>query len=159
MLKEPTVEALKEALDDEYKAQATYRCVIDAFGAVRPFVNIVEAEGRHAAALIALFEKYGLPVPEDPWPGRVSAPGSVEEACRMGIEGEIENAEMYDRLLAAVEEPDVQAVLERLRTASQENHLPAFQRCLERQQADGRAAAAGGGRKRTRHRGGRGPQE
>lgn len=42
-----------EALDDEYKARATYRKVIEAFGPVRPFVNIVEAEDRHAEAIEA----------------------------------------------------------------------------------------------------------
>ena len=37
-------EVLEEALLDEYKARDTYRKIIDTFGAVRPFVNIVEAE-------------------------------------------------------------------------------------------------------------------
>jgi hypothetical protein len=49
-----TIKALCEALDDEYKARATYRKVIEAFGPIRPFVNIVEAEDRHAKALLAL---------------------------------------------------------------------------------------------------------
>lgn len=44
-----TVAAMAEALDDEYKAIATYESVLDAFGPVRPFANIVEAERRHAA--------------------------------------------------------------------------------------------------------------
>ena len=34
-------EVLEEALLDEYKARDTYRKIIDTFGAVRPFVNIV----------------------------------------------------------------------------------------------------------------------
>ncbi|PIE42699.1 MAG: DUF2202 domain-containing protein, partial [Gammaproteobacteria bacterium] len=53
--------ALIEALDDEYKARATYRYVIDTFGPVRPFINIVNAETRHIQALIPLFHKYGVP--------------------------------------------------------------------------------------------------
>jgi hypothetical protein len=32
-------EALQAALDDEYRARATYRAVLDAFGDVRPFIN------------------------------------------------------------------------------------------------------------------------
>jgi hypothetical protein len=43
---------LGDALDDEYKAEATYAAVITRFGPVRPFINIVEAERRHAGALI-----------------------------------------------------------------------------------------------------------
>ena len=59
-----TIEALSEALDDEYKARATYRKVIECFGPVRPFVNIVEAEDRHVAALLAQFRRLGATPPE-----------------------------------------------------------------------------------------------
>ncbi len=31
--------ALLEALEDEYKARATYRLVINKFGQIRPFIN------------------------------------------------------------------------------------------------------------------------
>jgi rubrerythrin len=121
---------LTEALDDEYKALAAYRKVIEKFGPIRPFVNIVEAEARHAAALLSLFERYGIPVPEDRWPERVTAPDTVEEACRSAVEAEIYNMAMYDRLLAATPEPDVRRVLENLRSASRDRHLRAFERCL-----------------------------
>jgi rubrerythrin len=123
---------LTEALDDEYKALAAYRKVIEKFGPIRPFVNIVEAEARHAAALLSLFERYGIPVPEDRWPERVTAPDTVEEACRSAVEAEIYNMAMYDRLLAATPEPDVRRVLENLRSASRDRHLPAFKRCFQR---------------------------
>lgn len=49
------IEALHEALDDEYKSFATYEQVIADFGDVRPFINICDAEGRHIAALTRLF--------------------------------------------------------------------------------------------------------
>lgn len=49
------------------------------------------------------------------------------------VEAEIENGEMYQRLLALTSDyPDVQQVFLNLQRASQENHLPAFQRCAER---------------------------
>ena len=37
---------LLEALDDERKAEATYAAVIEKFGEVRPFINIIDAERR-----------------------------------------------------------------------------------------------------------------
>ena len=37
------------ALDDEYRAEAIYDAVMQKFGEVRPFINIIEAERRHAA--------------------------------------------------------------------------------------------------------------
>ncbi|PIE41689.1 MAG: DUF2202 domain-containing protein, partial [Gammaproteobacteria bacterium] len=92
-------DVLVEAINDEYKARAMYQCVINQFGRVRPFINIIEAETRHIQALIPLFHKYGVPVPEDDWLQRVDTPESIVAACRIGVDAEIENAGMYDRLL------------------------------------------------------------
>lgn len=143
--------ALDEALDDEYKARATYSNVIEVFGQVRPFINIVESEGRHISALLSLYEKYGLSPPEDPWKGKIEAPATIADACRAAVEGEIENAEMYERLLENIDEIDVREVLERLQAASRDNHLPAFRRCVAREENDLGEREYGGGR---RYRGG-----
>jgi len=147
-----TIEALREALDDEYKSRATYRKVIEAFGPVRPFVNIVEAEKRHVEALLALFARFAAEAPEDTWPERVTAPSTLSEACRAGVQAEIENEAMYERLLARITDPGVRTVMQRLRRASQERHLPAFQRCLDRETRGGGASdrPAGGGPRRAR---------
>lgn len=140
--------ALLEAINDEYKARATYRLVINTFGEVRPFINIVEAEGRHVEALKGLFEQYDLAIPVDDWASRVSVPDTLLEACQAGVQDEIDNAEMYDRLLEVTSDyPDVQSVLKRLQNASQNNHLPAFQRCVERG-----VSSCGGGKGRQRRR-------
>lgn len=124
-------EALATALDDEYRARATYETVIGAFGPVPPFSRIVGAEARHIAALEAVFQRYGLPLPPDRWRGRVAPPPSLAQACRDGVQGEIGNYRMYDRLLGRVSAPDVRAVFTSLRSASACNHLPAFEACAE----------------------------
>jgi rubrerythrin len=142
-----TIEALREALDDEYKSRATYRKVIEAFGPVRPFVNIVESEERHIEALLSLFEYFETEAPEDTWRERVVAPATLAEACRAGVQGEIENEAMYERLLARVTDPRVRTIMQRLRQASRERHLPAFEHCLERE-TKGRGGPDGGGRGR-----------
>ena len=147
--------ALGEALEDEYRARATYRAVLDAFGDVRPFSNIVESEGRHIEALSQLYAKYDLQMPTDRWAGEITAPASVEEACRAGVRAERENRAMYDRLLPEVRSyPDVVGTFERLCSASQERHLPAFERCLDREEGrlrmgrgSGRGTGRGGGRR------------
>lgn len=131
-MNEQTVAALNEALQDEFKARAIYNKVIETFGPIRPFINIVEAEGRHASALLRQFERLGLKPPKDEWAGRVEAPASIAIACEEAVAAEIENAEMYDRLLAVVDDPTVRDVLLNLQDASQSRHLPAFRRCLER---------------------------
>jgi rubrerythrin len=132
-----TIEALREALDDEYKARATYRKVIEAFGSVRPFVNIVEAEDRHVKALLALFDRFGVEPPPDSWPRRAAAPRTLADACRAGVEAEIENEALYARLLQQINEPAVLIVMKRLQRASQTRHLPAFRRCLQRETSGG----------------------
>ncbi len=125
--------ALVEALQDEYKARATYRLVISKFGLIRPFVNIIESEERHIQALLSLFRRYEIPIPVDNWPEQVTAPASLSEACQIGVQSEIENGQMYQRLLALTSDyPDVQRVFLNLQRASQENHLPAFQRSVQR---------------------------
>lgn len=131
-MNEQTVAALNEALQDEFKARAIYNKVIETFGPIRPFINIVEAEGRHASALLRQFKRLGLKPPKDEWAGRVEAPASIAIACEEAVAAEIENAEMYDRLLAVVDDPTVRDVLLNLQDASQSRHLPAFRRCLER---------------------------
>lgn len=132
-----TIEALREALDDEYKARAKYRMVIKAFGPVRPFANIVEAEDRHVKALLALFARFGVEPPPDTWPERVAASTSLLEACRVAVQSEIENEAMYERLLGQINDPAASTVMRRLQRASQERHLPAFKRCLERETGRG----------------------
>jgi len=120
------------ALDDEHQARATYAQVIEDFGDVRPFSNIVEAEDRHARALIRLFERYGVPVPPDTWPARAPRYGSLREACEAGVAAEVANARLYDDLLSGTDRADIREVYENLREASQERHLPAFRRCAAR---------------------------
>jgi hypothetical protein len=132
------VQALKDTLDDEYKARETYAQVIRDFGEVRPFINIVEAEARHASALLNLFEKYGISPPPNRWAGKTPRFSSVHEACVASVQGEIENVALYDRALKSTRRPDILAVYQALRSASQDRHLPAFQRCAQRAPGRGR---------------------
>ena len=125
-----TQEAMIEAINDEYHARAFYNAVIDKFGQIRPFINIVHAEARHAERLSQLFNQYGLPIPEDSFAGKVKAPDTVQEACQMGVEAEIANVQMYDNFLNFVQEQDLRAVFTRLREVSETRHKVAFKRCL-----------------------------
>lgn len=149
-LNETEIRALHEALDDEYRAWATYDQVIADFGEVLPFRNIREAEARHIHALHALFVCYDLPVPENHWPGKVERYASLQAACEAGVAAEIANGEMYQRLLAASRRPDILTTLRSLQEASQQRHLPAFQRC-----AQGRSHGGGYGARQRRGAAGR----
>ena len=63
-----------------------------------------------------------------------SAPPAGTDAAIAWAEGEVENIEMYDRLLAENDDASLIRVLTNLRNASADSHLPAFE-----------AAAANGG--------------
>ena len=126
------IAALHAALDDEQHAWATYDQVICDFGPVRPFSNIRDAEARHIDALVGLLERHGVPVPANPWPGRVERYPSLQAACAAAVAAEIANAALYERLLASTTRPDILAVFGNLQEASRQRHLRAFRRCAGR---------------------------
>jgi hypothetical protein len=131
-LNDSEVQALSETLDDEYKSRETYAQVMRDFGEVRPFINIVDAEARHANALLGLFQKYGIAPPANRWVTQAPRFASIHEACAACVQGEIENVALYDRALKSTQRPDILTVYHALRSASQDRHLPAFQRCVQR---------------------------
>lgn len=130
-LSQEIIEALNLAIEDEYKARTTYEKVIEKFGNVRPFIMIVRAEETHISSLKAVYDKYGVTIPENKWADKISAPESLQEACATGVAAEIENARLYkeDLLPLVVNYPDIAGVFTNLMNASEQKHLPAFERC------------------------------
>ncbi len=125
-------ETLKSALDvvyqDEFDARSRYEGVLEDFGSVKPFSNIVLAEGRHMAALEQL---YGLLKIEKPilQPFGDSPFSTISAACIASVEAEIRNVQLYDKFLEIIAEEQVRSVFQLLRDASADRHLPAFRRC------------------------------
>jgi hypothetical protein len=121
---------LTTTLQDEYHAQQVYQGVLNDFGAIRPFVNIVSAEARHAQAISQLFATRGLDVPPSAWTA-ASVPHftTVQAACAAAATAEVENIALYDRYLALDLPADVRTVFTNNRAASATAHLPAFNAC------------------------------
>lgn len=128
-LDENEIEALQMALDDEYHAYAVYQAVISDFGEVIPFVEIVEAEARHIQALLKQFNKHGITAPENTWLGQVPSFDSIQAACKAGVEAELANVALYEKLFSMVDDPGLIQVFTNFSRASQESHLPEFQSC------------------------------
>lgn len=143
---------LLEALEDERKAEATYAAVLAKFGNVRPFSNIIDAERRHSSAIERQMVRLGMPIPLNEWEGRAPAPASLADACRGAVQAEVENIALYDRLLPSIADSAVRQVLENLQAASRDNHLPAFRRCLAREEGQGGGGFGQSGRGRGRNR-------
>ncbi|MDG2496995.1 MAG: hypothetical protein P8M68_02285, partial [Aquiluna sp.] len=66
--------------------------------------------------------------------GQIQAPADLETAALAWAEGEVLNIELYDYLLTMTDDAQLTKVLNNLRSASLDSHLPAFE-----------AAAANGG--------------
>lgn len=113
--------------DGEYAAAASYLAVLEEFGDVEPYATIYEAELRHANALIRQLERLGVEVPENPYEGNIEAPADLETAALAWAEGEILNIELYDYLLTQTDDSQLTRVLNNLRSASLDSHLPAFE--------------------------------
>jgi len=130
-LTESAKTSLNKALDDEYKAQATYEVIINKLGNVRPFIMIIRAEEQHISSLKSLFDKYGMVIPQNPYAGKVTSPATLTEACKAGVSAEIANVALYkENLLPVVKDyEDITLVFTNLMNASQQKHLVAFQKC------------------------------
>ena len=137
-LEKPAQDALVRALEDEYHAEAFYDAVMAKFGDVRPFANIIQSERMHSSMLADVMKSYGMDVPKHTQLGsaemKAAVPKTLGEACKMGVEAEIANRDLYVKNLmpAAEGHADIKAVFERLSAASDQNHLPAFERCVAR---------------------------
>lgn len=122
--------AMERAILDEYQAEATYSRVIEDFGEVIPFTNVVYAEERHSESIGYLYRSRDLSVPANPWNrDNVARFRSLAEACAAAAETEERNIAMYDELLALELPLDVGNVFGNNRRASLEHHLPAFLVC------------------------------
>jgi hypothetical protein len=128
-LTEDEIEALKITLEDEYKAEMIYLRVMEDYGEIKPFSNIIKAEQKHSSRLIELFLQYNLEIPVNTWYDKVPTFTSISEACEAGVQAEIDNVALYDNLFEKVNNQDIIRVFTSLRDASKYNHLPAFKRC------------------------------
>lgn len=115
---------------DEHNALATYQAIMAQFGNVAPFTSIANAEQSHIVALERVFTRYGVDVPAVP---TVDAPTfeTLEDACAAAAQAEIDNAALYDGFMAQFTQPDILRVANNLRSASLNNHLPAFEACAD----------------------------
>ena len=113
--------------DGEYAAAASYAAVLDKYGQVEPYATIYQAELKHVDALIKQLDRAGIVAPANPYMGKIEAPADLTTAAQAWAEGEILNVEMYDVLIAQSTDSNLTKVLNNLRSASLDSHLPMFE--------------------------------
>lgn len=122
-------EALQRAILEEYGALNLYQGVIDQFGSVYPFSQIVISEQQHVNALVRQATRYGVDVPANPGLPSTPSISTLSEACQIGVAAEIADAALYDDLKPDVTHTDILSVFKNLQAASLNSHLPAFEAC------------------------------
>lgn len=122
-------EILTLAIEDEYLARQEYETILDKYGNIRPFTNIIQAEVNHIAMLEPLLEAYNVSIPKDTSIDSVVLPETLEATYEIGVQAEVNNIAMYERFLEEDLPNDVHAVFQRLKNASY-SHLEAFNRNL-----------------------------
>jgi rubrerythrin len=126
-----TVDALHAALLDEYAMMSYYRRAAQRFGPVRPFVHLLQAERRHAQALVHIFERGRVIPPRPAEADEIAVPDELIAAIEQALQRERANADLYTKLRAEVSEESVRVVFDRLRTASEQRHVQGLQRALD----------------------------
>lgn len=120
-------EALISAIEDERQAQAYYAAVVARFGQVRPYTQLVKAEGRHEEILVRYCEQNGIEVPANQWATpTMPLPATLEEVRQQSLAREVKNVEMYDEFLKTIKTPALVTIFENLRSASLDHHIPAL---------------------------------
>ena len=124
-------EYLTMAIQHEYKLHAMYGKVLADLGEIDPFINIETAEAQHVSELATLIENKGGDVPDSEWEDTdVPTFSGKGEACTMALAEEIVNRAMYDGFLQELGlAPDVRAVFQRLRAATDGSHIPVLTEC------------------------------
>jgi rubrerythrin len=127
---------LRYAIEDEFLARQEYESIMETYGSIRPFSNIIRAEENHIEMLKEIYESYGYDIPLDSAIDHVMIPDSTQEAMQMGVTAEINNIAMYDLFLKTELPDDIRDTFEALRDASIK-HQTAFERGSSRGRSRG----------------------
>jgi len=123
-------EMLTMAIEDEYLARQEYETILDIYGDIRPFTNIIQAEVNHIDMLEPLLDAYNVSIPKDTAIDQVVLPETLEATYEIGVQAEVNNIAMYERFLEEELPDDIRDVFQRLKNASY-SHLEAFSRNLD----------------------------
>lgn len=123
------VEGLQAAIVEEYMAYNTYNEIINEYGQVVPFSRIVNAEQKHAEALLRLADNYSVAIPENVGQTFDISYTNLVEACQVGVQVETMDAADLQKMISETENPNLIRVYTNLMNASLNKHLVAFEAC------------------------------
>lgn len=120
---EETVQAMYE---EEYLAQSTYEKVVEQFGKIRPFVNIINAEKNHVKAVERLADTKGITLADKMV--EVEEFVSLDDAYKAAIAIEKEDIEMLEAILKDDTLDEYTKTVYGNLLKGSKNHLEAFEK-------------------------------
>jgi len=130
------IEALRAAQRSVFKTCATYRMILQVFGPVPPFREMLLVEQRHRTVLTGMLRKLGAAAPIDDWETRAAIPVTLIDAGEDALETAMAHAALYERLYEQMRDPAARRIFRRMRNISRDIHQPALRRCLEQARAE-----------------------
>lgn len=125
------VKAMGErALDDAFEATrqsvARYDAIVQKHGRAQPFARALRAKKRAVKKIAKLMAQHQLAAPPERDRNDVTAPATLEQACRQGEAQEERNAAAYAKAYERVEHVDVAELMEKLERRASGPQLRAF---------------------------------
>lgn len=124
-----TSSLLTDALTSEREAIALYTAIIDEYGSVQPFTNLLEAALNHERAIERLFDYYGLLVPPETTV-TAEAPDTLELALNGALTLERAQEDLYANFLSLTDDSHTEAVVTQILKSSTV-HIESVQSCLD----------------------------
>ncbi len=122
---------LLSVLEEEQTAQNLYSKAVQKFGTNRPFSMILRSEEQHVSSVKALFDKYGVAIPEYTANAKTNPQTKFVDTCKQAAD--LEKAyvtKLEKEVLPKVKQySDINQVITNILSASKNRHIPAFERC------------------------------
>jgi hypothetical protein len=123
-------EALDEAIQDAYQAQATYHTAMATMGNIAPLNQLALAENNQINLLKAIYRTREMEPPvSESNPNNVPTFETLNEVCAEMQEAEANSLQMYTRLLRAQLAEDIRVTFERIQAATEDHHIPTLRTC------------------------------
>lgn len=130
-LKIPVVEqVLQIAVYDELHTLDFCSKVLEKFGEIEPFSQVISEERYYHQILLTLCEKYRVTPPINKCYESLVVPNELSECCEIAVAMELDSINLYEHLISYVEHADIRDILYKLQAAAYNNHLPAFRSCV-----------------------------
>ena len=118
--------ALDDALEATRQSVARYGAILQKHGRAQPFARVLRAKKRAVKKISKLMTQHQYEIPPERDRNDVSAPETLEQACRQGVAQEERNAAAYAKAYERVEQVEISDFMEKLELRASGSQLRSF---------------------------------